>query len=172
MNIIIIILIVVVIIFLYEFSISYNRKLNRRKLFKLAKERSLFTNKPLLVVGDPYNGIASIITGVDYDCGDICADITGCPKCPKTLKIKLEDLVDYDLSKYIIYISCVLEYVDDIEKITNKLNQLNKDDLYIVTVESYSLMAYFYPYFLTNEQPPRNIITSTKPIIFKKNIIV
>lgn len=172
MNIIIIILVIIALLSLYEISISYKRKFNRRKLFKLAKERALLTNKPLLVIGDPYNGIASIITGNDYDCGDICADITGCPRCPKTLKIKLEDLVDYDLSKYVIYISCVLEYVHDINKITKKLNQLNKDDLFIVTVESYSLMAYIYPYFLTKEQPPRNIITSTKPIVFKKNIIV
>ncbi len=172
MNIILIILIVISIILLYEISISYKRKLNRRKLFKLAKERAKLTNKKLLVIGDPYNGIASITTGADYDCGDLCADINGCPKCPNKIKIRLEDLVDKDLSNYVIFISCVLEYVDDIQKITNKLNKLNFDDVFIVPVEAYSLMAYFYPYFLTNEQPAKNIITSTKPIKFKKVITI
>ena len=69
-----------------------------------------------------------------------------------------EFISEINLNKYVIYISCVLEYVDKLPKILSYLNKVNKKDIFIVTVEWYSLNAYFYPYYLTNEQPPKNII--------------
>lgn len=154
---------------MYELIITLIRKNRRRHLFNLAKERAKNTGKPLLVVGDPYNGLTSIVTGADYDCGDLCVDITGCPKCENKIKISLEDFVEnYNLDDYVIYISCVLEYVDDIDLIVGKLNQVNKENLFIVNVEYYSIVAYLYPYFLTGERPARNVIISTDPIYYKK----
>ena len=137
--------------------------MNRRKLFKKAQKRARVTNKKLLIIGDPYNGVASISTGADYHCGDLCIDLTGCPKCTNSIKAKLEDVIsEIDLSKYVIYISCVLEYVDELPKILSYLNKVDRKNIFIVTVEWYSLNAYFYPYYLTNEQPPKNIIYLTK----------
>ena len=66
---------------IYENIISMIRKLKRRNQFKRASKRAQDTNKQLLVIGDPYNGVGSITTGSDYTCGDVCVDITGCPKC-------------------------------------------------------------------------------------------
>jgi hypothetical protein len=135
------------------------RKLNRRNLFEKAKKRARRINKQLLVIGDPYNGVASISTGSYYDCGDLCIDLTGCPKCTNSIKGKLEDIIsEINLNEYVIYISCVLEYIDKLPKILSYLNKVNKKNIFIVTVEWYSLNAYFYPYYLTNEQPPKNII--------------
>jgi len=135
------------------------RKLNRRTLFQSAKNRAIETNKKLLVIGDPYNGVASISTGNDYDCGDLCIDLTGCPKCTNSIKTKLEDIIsEINLDEYIIYISCVLEYVDELPKILSYLNKVDSKDIYVVTVEWYSLNAFFYPYYLTNENSPKNII--------------
>jgi hypothetical protein len=37
------------------------------------------------------------------------------------------------------------------------LDKMNQDDLFVVNVEWYSFMAWFYPYYLTNERPPGNI---------------
>ena len=34
---------------------------------------------------------------------------------------------------------------------------MDQNDLFVVNVEWYSFMAYFYPYFLTHERPPQNI---------------
>ena len=137
--------------------------MNRRKLFKKAQKRARVTNKKLLIIGDPYNGVASISTGADYHCGDLCIDLTGCPKCTNSIKAKLEDVIsEIDLSKYVIYISGVLEYVDELPKILSYLNKVDRKNIFIVTVEWYSLNAYFYPYYLTNEQPPKNIIYLTK----------
>ena len=163
------ILLFIILIIIYELVITFIRKNRRRQLFNLAKQQADISGLPLLVVGDPYNGLASIVTGSDYNCGDLCIDITGCPKCENKIMISLEDFVEkYNLDDYVIFISCVLEYVDDIDLIVGKLNQMNKENLFIVNVEYYSIVAYLYPYFLTGERPARNIILNTNPIDYKK----
>ena len=97
---------IIIFIVLYEIVICFIRKIKRRIYYKQAVQRSKETNKKLLVIGDPYNGIASITTGLDYNCGDICVDITGCPKCETGIKSKLEDyLPTINLNDYVIYIS-------------------------------------------------------------------
>ncbi len=153
---------ILVFLIVYEILICIIRKLKRRELFKRAQQRAKQTGKKLLVIGDPYNGLASKITGCDYGCGDVCLDLTGCPNCPVSLKGKLEDHIStINLDTHVVFISCVLEYVDDIDYIMSYLNEMDQDDLFVVNVEWYSLMAYFYPYFLTNEMPPKNIFGSS-----------
>ena len=161
----------IIFLILYECSITFHRKYTRRVLFEEASKRAKETNKKLLVIGDPYNGIASISTGLDYNCGDLCIDLTGCPKCKNGIKGYLENVIkDINMNDYVVYISCVLEYVDDIEEILKYLNRIDFKDLFIVTVEYYSLGAYLYPYFITKEKPPQNIIYQTKPkILYYKN---
>ena len=149
---------IIVILIVYEVTICLLRKIKRRELYHLAEQRAKQTNKKLLVIGDPYNGIASKTTGCDYGCGDLCLDLTGCPNCPNSIKGRLEDTIkDLVLDDYVVYISCVLEYIDDIDLVMSYLNKMNQEDLFVVNVEWYSLMAYFYPYFLNNERPPKNI---------------
>lgn len=151
-------LFIVILLLIYELAICIIRKLKRRYKYKQASERAEQTGKKLLVIGDPYNGIASKLTGCDYGCGDLCLDLTGCPNCPNSIKGRLEDTIEsINLDEYVVYISCVLEYVDDLDYIMNYLNQMDKNDLFVVNVEWYSLMAYFYPYYLTKERPPQNI---------------
>ncbi len=148
----------IVLLIVYETVICIIRKIKRRIVFSKAKKRTAETGKKLLIIGDPYNGVASKSTGIDYDCGDLCLDITGCPNCPESVKGRLEDTIaKINLNEYVIYISCVLEYTNDLDYIQSFLNKVDPKNLFVVNVEWYSLMAYFYPYFLTNEQPPRNI---------------
>ena len=64
--ILLIIIIILILIIIYELIITFIRKNKRRNIFKLAQERSKVIGKPLLVIGDPYNGLASIMTGSDY----------------------------------------------------------------------------------------------------------
>jgi hypothetical protein len=35
----------------------------------------------------------SISTGSDYNYGDLCIDLTGCPKCTNSIEAKLEDII-------------------------------------------------------------------------------
>lgn len=153
----------IILLTIYETLICIKRKYNRRHTFKLAKARSDATRLPLLVIGDPYNGLASIVTGSDYGCGDICVDMCGC-KCDNSVKDKLENFIQkINVNDYIIFISCVLEYVDDLPLILSYLTNMNPDNLFIVSVESYCLMSRFYPCFLTKEQPPKYIIYDAPP---------
>ena len=148
----------IIFLIIYETSIMLLRKYKRRSTFKKAQKRARDTGKKLLVIGDPYNGIASKTTGIDYSCGDVCVDLTGCPMCPESIKGRLEDTIgSIDLNNYIVYISCVLEYTDDLPKIMKYLDKVNPQDLFVVNVEWYSFMAWFYPYFLTKERPPQYI---------------
>jgi hypothetical protein len=149
---------ILLIIFFYEVCIMLLRKIKRRIVYQKAKKRAKLTGKKLLVIGDPYNGIASKSTGIDYSCGDVCIDLTGCPACPESIKGRLEDTIGkLKMDEYVIYISCVLEYVDDLDYINTFLNKVKPEDLFVVNVEWYSFMAWFYPYFLTKERPPKYI---------------
>ena len=149
---------IIIILIVYEVIICFSRKVKRRVMYKRAKERAKKTGKKLLVIGDPYNGIASKTTGCDYGCGDVCLDLTGCPNCPVSIKGRLEDTIaTINLGEHIVFISCVLEYVDDLDYIMSYLDKMDQNDLFVVNVEWYSLMAYFYPYYLTGERPPSNI---------------
>lgn len=151
-------LLIIFVIIIYEVCIMLLRKIKRRIVYQKAKKRAKETGKKLLVIGDPYNGIASKSTGIDYSCGDVCIDLTGCPMCPESIKGRLEDTIGkLNLDEYVVYISCVLEYVDDLEYINKFLDKVNKKDLFVVNVEWYSFMAWFYPYFLTKERPPKYI---------------
>jgi hypothetical protein len=148
----------------FELFVGIYRKVRRRKIFALAQKRAKETGLPLLVVGDPDNGIMSIATGQDYGCADVCVDLTGCPTCPNGIKGKLEDVLPtLDLSRYVVFISCVLEYVDDLPKIVSYLEKMDPKNLFIVNVEWYTLTAYFYPYFLTRERPPNYVIYECPP---------
>jgi hypothetical protein len=145
-------LIVILIITIWQVIVTIQLKLKRRTEFKKAIERSKQTQKKLVVIGDPTNGVASIYTGSDYTCGDICVDITGCPSCSNGVKIDLESyLKSINLDEYIIYISCVLEYIPDILVILEYLNRVPKENLFIVNVQWYNLVCYYYPNFISGE---------------------
>ena len=50
------------------------------ELYKMALLKSEETSKPLIVIGDPCNGVFNkVIT--TYKHGNICLDISGCQKC-------------------------------------------------------------------------------------------
>lgn len=147
---------------MYQAVVTVELKLKRRRIFKQALSRSNETGKKLVVIGDPYNGIASMYTGADYTCGDICVDITGCPKCPNGVKNDLESyLKTVDLNEYVVFISCVLEEILDISNILQLLKKVPKDNLYIVNVQWYNLVSYYYPNFITGE--PTGILNVMGP---------
>ena len=53
------ILFLFLIIIINEFYHSVKRQMDRLRLFDLADKKSKELNKPLIVIGDPYNGLAS-----------------------------------------------------------------------------------------------------------------
>ena len=143
---IIIIIIVITTIIIFMVWCQIQRQSTRKDYYSRASNHSKQSGKPLLVIGDPYNGRGSKIWGVVYGCGNVCLDITGCPKCPKGIKGKLEDVLPtLENNSYVIFVSYVLEYVDNIELIIRELKRVSGGDLYIAHVQPYDFLTlYFY----------------------------
>ena len=82
-----------------------------------------------------------------YGCGDETVDLTGCPNCPNGKKSDmLAHLKTKESNSQIIFISCVLEYLDDIDQVINEIIRVagSLDNVFVVTVGEKSLSAYFY----------------------------
>jgi hypothetical protein len=162
-----IILILIFSILIYEMVLSYTRVQRRKQIFKVAQQRSIETKKPLLVIGDPENGSTNFVLGRSYGCGDVCVDLTGCPGCPNGVQEKIESfLVKKKSNSYVIFISCVLEYVNpnQIDLILQELERVSGNDLYVVSVDPLSITALFYPTrWITGESAPNQIILNEYP---------
>lgn len=150
------------------------RQNNRNKIYKMAQSRAQEIKRKLVVFGDPYNGYGSNVYDLfmeGYGCGDETVDLTGCPYCLNGVKSDiLEYLKKQESDSKVIFISCVLEYVDNIEEVINELYRVagSIENIFIVTVNKYSLSAYFYQqddYYAKNiiEGPPTH-----KEIKYKK----
>ncbi len=141
---------IIILVIIYEFIIGYSRQLDRRNIYNQAKLRSENLNKPLLVYGDPYNGQGSKIFNnflKGYDCGDETIDLTGSPKCKNGVKSDiLKHLQSKPSNSAVIFVSCVLEYIDNIEEVIKEIIRVagNLENIFVVTVSKYCLEAYFY----------------------------
>lgn len=114
---------------------SLYRVYRRINLYNKAQEKSISLNKELLVIGNPSSGFINKNIYKCYDCGDICLDLNGCGDCPKQIKGDLlEELKKMDSNKYVIFESCVLEYIDNnsLSKINKELNRVSGGNLYQV----------------------------------------
>jgi hypothetical protein len=133
----------------------------------MALVRSKEIGKPLMVIGDPDNGTSNKYLGRDYECGDICVDLIGCKKCNNGLKQKIENyLPTLKTNSYVIFISCVMEYMDNavIDKTIAELKRVSGGNLFIVTVDPYSLTSFiYYLRFLTGESGAKRRIFTEYP---------
>jgi len=124
------------------------RRRTRRRLFALSKARAEKLGRPLLVIGDPEGGFVNRALK-DYDCGDECLDLTGCPSCPVVQhKGRAEDILPtLPANSRVIFVSCVLSYVDDIEAVKRELFRVagSPENLFVAHVEPTSLTAWIYP---------------------------
>jgi hypothetical protein len=122
------------------------RRWRRQQLWRMARARATELGRPLLVVGDPDGGVVNAVVGRDYGCGDVCLDLSGCPRCPHGLRGRAEDLLPtLPSDSFVVYVSCTLEYVDDAALVGHELHRVSGGELFVAHVEPVSLTAYFYP---------------------------
>lgn len=127
---------IIIFLLLIALYFALQRQCHRSLYYKRAYNLSKKLNKPLMVIGDPYNGRSSKVLGKKYGCGDICLDLTGCPKCKNSSKGYLEDtLLDFPDNSHVIFVSYVLEYVNDVELVYEQLKRVSGGDMYILTVQ-------------------------------------
>jgi cbb3-type cytochrome oxidase subunit 3 len=167
--------VIFILILFYEAILTLLRHQRRKNIYKLAKQSSIDLKKPLLVIGDPDNGTTNFLLGKSYDYGDLCVDLVGCKGAKNSVTSKVEDfLPNLPDNSYVIFISCVLEYVDSdkLDFIISEIKRVSGNNFFLVNVDPLTITAYFYPTrFITREKGPNQIILSQYPqkeIFYKK----
>jgi len=120
----------------------------RRRAFEAAARRATALGRPLVVVGDPDAGAHTRLVRA-YECGDLCIDLRGCPRCQvmQAADLTAGPVLGVANDSAIVFVSCVLEYVSDPAAALHELNRMagSPDNLFIVFVEPWSLTASLYP---------------------------
>lgn len=118
----------------------------RRTMFASAQQRALDLGRPLVVVGDPDAGMHTRMKRA-YPCGDVCVDINGCPACPVQLIADITaERLPFEDDSVVVFVACVLEYVSDVATAATELARVaGPDNLFIVTVQPWTITAALYP---------------------------
>jgi hypothetical protein len=109
------------------------RNLKKKALYRNAVSHAYEHAKKLVVVGSPSldlveGGLISFVTektfGPSYGCGDVCVDITGCPKCEVSYT---GDILDFlrgqDPGSCVLFSTGVLEFTDNYEEIRGEIER-------------------------------------------------
>lgn len=121
------------------------RRWRRQETFAQAQARARALSRPLIVVGAPGGGGVNQLL-IDYGCGQLCLDLEGCDGCEASLAGRLEDTLPLlPSASAVVFVSCTLEYVDDIELVWRELRRVSGGELFVVTVEPWTLTAFFWP---------------------------
>ena len=133
---------------LIEGAAALSRFRERAASFEEAAERAAKLGRRLVVVGDPDAGFHTRFMRA-YGCGDVCVDANGCPKCPLTV---IADITNGPTSGIeddsgVVFVSCVLEYVEDLEGALRELSRIagSPENLFIVNVQPWTATAWLYP---------------------------
>jgi hypothetical protein len=79
-----------------------------------------------------------------YGCGDVSVDLAD-SSCPIHKRADITKRLPFDDNSAVVFVACVLEYVDDYEAAMRELQRVSGGQLYIVRVEPWTLTAYLYP---------------------------
>ncbi len=133
---------------LAEGGMALRRFKQRRRAFAAAARRAAELDRPLVVVGDPDAGAHTRLVRA-YDCGDLCLDLHGCPRCEvmQAADLTAGPVPGIPDDSAVVYVSCVLEYVSDSEAALRELHRMagSPDNLFLVFVEPWTLTAALYP---------------------------
>ncbi len=120
------------------------RRWQRQRGYKLAEARARETGKPFVVVGAPRAGWATGLIPT-YGCGDLCIDLDGCASYAVSEARNVEDLSDFADDSAVLFVSCVLEYVNDIDAAVHEVERVAGRDLFVVSVPPWTTAHVVYP---------------------------
>ena len=130
------IILIIIIVIIIDIIFSILRNYRRENNYLLALNHSIRSGKKLLVIGDPKSGFWNKHINSSYGYGDVCLDLNGCD-CSNSIKGDiLNELKKMNDNEYVIFESCVLEYVnnDKINEINNEIRRVSDDDYYYVRI--------------------------------------
>lgn len=120
----------------------------RRTAFQAATRRALDLGRPLVVIGDPNAGAHTSLMPA-YGCGDICIDLRGCPRCidQRAADITRGPVAGIADDSAVVFVSCVLEYVDDVDAARREILRMAGEpaNVFVVTVQPWTFTAALYP---------------------------
>jgi hypothetical protein len=120
------------------------RRGRRYDVHELARARADALGRPLCVVGAPEGGMTA-----GYGCGDLTVDLAGSPGCPRAVAADIcgYGAIPLDDDSAVVFVSCVLEYVQDHEAAVEELLRVagSPENLFVVRVEPWTLTSVLYP---------------------------
>ena len=125
---------------LWELAWWKRRWIARRDIYAQARAHARRVGKPLLVIGAPDGGPTDS-PGAD---ADLIVDINP-SRFPQAIRCDITKGIPVPNDSVVVYVSCVLEYVDDLDRALRELKRVGGDRVYVVRVEPWSLVAYLYP---------------------------
>ncbi len=158
-----------------EGTATVKRFFRRRDYYNDALARATETERHLVVVGDPKAGATTRILPATGS-GDLCIDLTGCPSSENGLAADITKRVDVVKDdSAVVFVSCVLEYVDDIQAAWAEIVRMagSPSNIFIVTVEPWSLTARLYPgaKWVIDKAPPEGTELVYRPVSTESKVI-
>jgi len=115
------------------------RRAQRKSVYANAQNAARALGRPLVVVGAPDGGVTA-----GYGCGDVTVDLSS-SSCPVSLQADITQRLPFADNSVVVFVSCVLEYVDNFDAAMAELGRVSGGYLYVVRVEPWTLTAYLYP---------------------------
>jgi hypothetical protein len=125
---------------------ALSRHEQRTVLYEMAQVRASELGRPLVVVGDPDAGAHTSLARA-YGCGDVCVDLNGCPSCEINLKADITKPLPFADDSQVVFVSCVLEYVDDFEAAWKEIMRVagSPQNVFCAVVQPWTFTSALYP---------------------------
>lgn len=126
---------------LWECAWWLRRQFRRSNAYRDALAHARRIGRPLVVVGAPDSGPTS-----GYGCGDVTVDIAA-SSCPRAVRADITKRIPLPNDSAVVFVSCVLEYVGDVESAKREILRVagDRSRVHHVNVEPWTLTAYLYP---------------------------
>lgn len=124
----------------WEMAWWSRRRLRRAQVYAKALECAHELKRPLVVIGAPDGGATS-----GYGCGDITIDLKGSQVCSNVMQVDITKGIPLGDESAVIFCSCVLEYVSDVNKALEEIQRVSGGHAFFVGVEPWTLTAFLYP---------------------------
>jgi SAM-dependent methyltransferase len=127
-------------VFAWEGAWWLHRRLRRASVYQMALAYARAEGRPLVVMGAPDGGATA-----GYGCGDVTVDLAGSAVCPNILKADITKPLPFADDSVVVFVSCVLEYVHDVNAAIAEIQRISGGHAFYVGVPPYTLTAYLYP---------------------------
>jgi len=124
----------------WEVGAWLRRRERRSATYDRALRRARELRRPLVVVGAPDGGVTA-----GYGPGDLVVDVAPSSGPWRSMQWDICDPLPWPPGCCVVFCSCVLEYVRDVDAAIANLSFVSGGELFVVTVEPWSLAAHLYP---------------------------